>query len=517
MMTETDTLPTPVVAQDAIVLIDLSSIAHPIWHMSQAHPDANHASQAIVERVRDLARGFPHVAICCDAGKSFRHELTPSYKANRPESEAPLHHQILLATEQLQADGFPIWSVKGFEADDVIATACSKALAIEGGSALIVSADKDLLQLVGPRVLAKSVRDGAILDDAAVWAKFGVRPDQMRDYLTLVGDASDNIHGAKGIGPKTAAALLATFDTLDTVYTELAQHGTKFKPATASALRELQPRLDTVRALISLRTDVAIPFEEIAAERVEKPVAFVEGEAMEGDPMETRDADAPTASTPDLQGTTTQATAQPERLAPQMDAPATNGKNPAQVASTALVPELAPPPAEWERQLDPRSMKQAQALATDMYASRMFSAYGTPAAILSTIMVGRELGIPAMASLRSIHNIEGKHALSAQLMVALVLKSGLAEYFELVSLSDTEAVFETQRRGARNPVRLTHTIVMAQAAGLVKPNSNWAKIPTDMLAARCQSRLVRLVYPDVVGALYTPDELQEARQQASAA
>ena len=102
-----------------VVLIDLSSIAHPIWHMSQSEPDPNHTSTAIVARVRALATGNPHVAICCDSGRSFRHDLAPTYKANRPESEAPLHHQITLAVEQLEADGFPVWAVKGFEADDV--------------------------------------------------------------------------------------------------------------------------------------------------------------------------------------------------------------------------------------------------------------------------------------------------------------------------------------------------------------------------------------------------------------
>jgi len=176
---------------------------------------------------------------------------------------------------------------------------------------------------------------------------------------------------------------------------------------------------------------------------------------------------------------------------------------------------LAPPPSEWERQLDPRSMREARLLAGDMYASRMFSAYGTPQAVLSTMMVGRELGLPAMAALRTIHNIEGKHALAAALMVALVLKSGLAEYFEVISFNETEATFETHRKGARKPVRLQHTIEMAERAGLVKPNSNWLKIPTDMLVARAQSRLCRMVYPDLLAGLYTPDELGEIRLVAT--
>jgi hypothetical protein len=154
-------------------------------------------------------------------------------------------------------------------------------------------------------------------------------------------------------------------------------------------------------------------------------------------------------------------------------------------------------------------------LASDMHASRLFSAYGTPQGVLSTVMLGRELGLPAMAALRSVHVIEGKHALSAQLMVALVLKSGFAEYFEPVTFDDKQATFVTKRVGARKEVTLTHTIEMAAQAGLLKPNSNWHKIPTDMLMARAQSRLCRLVYPDVVGGLYTPDELRDARAEVA--
>src|ERR1051326_2048825 len=131
-----------------LVLIDLSSIAHPIWHMSAAEPDPNHASQAIVARVRALANSHPHVAICCDSGRSFRKDIADSYKANRPPAEAMLGHQVTLACEQLQADGFPVWAVKGFEADDLIASATRLALASgPDRRVLVVSADKDLLQL----------------------------------------------------------------------------------------------------------------------------------------------------------------------------------------------------------------------------------------------------------------------------------------------------------------------------------------------------------------------------------
>lgn len=478
--------------QNELVLIDLSSIAYPIYLMSASEPDPNHTSTKIVERVRALATGHPYAAVCCDAGKSFRHDVSPAYKANRPEREAALHHQIDLAKEQLAADGFPIWAVKGFEADDVVASATARALALPDLTVLIVTADKDLLQLVGPRVRAMSTRDGSVLNTDAVVAKFGVRPGQMRDYLMLVGDSSDNVKGAAGIGPKKAADLLKRFDSLNGAYTALAEQGTQFTPSLATALREFSGRLTEVMHLITLRGDVEIPFEAISVERVPKVAAeFAPGFNLD-EPAEPP-APAPAPATP---------------ATPATSAPA------AMVVRTPDV--LAAPPAEWERQLDPRSMTDARMLAKDMYDSRMFSSYGTPQAVLATVMVGRELGLPAMAALRSIHNIEGKHSLSAALMVALVLKSGMAEYFEPVEFDMTHATFTTMRKGARNPVTLTHTLDMAKQAELVKAKSNWERIPTEMLIARAQARLARLVYPDLLAGLYTPDELTEIRTTAAA-
>lgn len=497
-----------------LLLIDLSSIAHPIWHMSQSEPDPNATSTKIVARVRALAADHPKAAICCDSGKSFRHDLSAEYKANRPEKEAPLHHQIDLAKEQLVADGFPVWAVKGFEADDLIAAATTKALEADL-SVLIVSADKDLLALVGPRVRAMSANTGTIYDVAGVGGKLGVSPEQVRDYLTLVGDASDNIKGAKSIGPKKAAALLAEYGTLDALYERLGRvgGGKMGLPSSVSAsLREFEPLMPGVRALVTLRTDVDVPFAEIQAPRVPKEVETfgVEEEEIE--------IQQPTAERVSQDEAARVDAAKGGATGPTGDSPQSSG-GPSASSQTSLAlrdAEVLPAPAEWERGLDPRSMKDARLLAKDLYDSRMFSAYGTPQGVLSTIMVGRELGLPAMASLRSVHNIEGKHSLSASLMVALVLKSGFAEYFEPVSFDDKHATFETKRKGGRKPIELTHTIDMATAAGLVKEKSGWVKNPTDMLVARAQARLARLVYPDLLAGLYTPEELEDIKEGRAA-
>jgi 5'-3' exonuclease len=493
-----------------LALIDLSSIAYPIWMMSGSQPDPDYTSTQIVARIRSLAATHPKAAICCDSGRSFRHDINPTYKAQREAAPAALHHQIALAKERLAADGFPVWSVKGFEADDLIATATAFALLIPGVSVLVLSADKDLLQLVGPRVRAMSTTNGTVYDAAAVTAKFGVRPDQMRDYLALVGDAADNVKGAAGIGAKKAAALLSEYGTLEGVYFALAKHGTAFKPAMASALREFEPRMAETRSLITLRTDAPVPLSDLDQERTAKDAPAMEDEMSEPSEVEAVNVAAGDVVTiQGVHGAHVVSDPVPPIATPSNGnghapaAPVTNGNG--QHVPVATADSLAPAPAEFSMQLEPRSLGQASSLAKAMFESRLFSAYGTPHAVLSTILAGRELGLQAMASLRAFHIVEGKHMMSADLLRALVLRSGKAKYFRCTERTAARATFVTQRDDDP-PMTLTYTIEEAEQAGLVKDKSGWKKNPADMLIARAGSKLARLVYPEVVHGLYAPEE-----------
>jgi 5'-3' exonuclease len=500
-----------------VLLIDLSSLIHPIYHMSATEPDPDYTSKAAVARVHALASNAAHVAVCCDGPHNLRKQIDPTYKANRPEREETLAHQIRLAEEQLARDGFPVWKAEGYEADDLIGTAVrlvrERNMARENDDALrvlIASSDKDLLQLVTPFVSVKSLRDGTVYDAAAVKAKFGIFPDQMVDYLSLIGDVSDNIKGAKGIGPTRARALLEVHGSLRTFYEKLEAGAVALTPGAEVALKEFRSRWPDVSNLISLFMDAPIPFDQLFQPRVSEAAKTFAEETMTED--------------------TTPVTPEPEPLKAAQTAPEPTTAPPlgigtitqgadlgaSQQRTLAQVELLPPAPTDYSMQLDPRSLAQAKQVAVDLHNSRMFSAYGSPQAVLATIMVGRELGLPAMASLRMIHNIEGKHSLSAALVVSLVLKSGLALYFRPVEISATQVTFETLRKGKGNkPVTLTHTIEMAQTAGVVKPKSGWERNPTDMLVARCSVRLARLVYPDVAGGLYTPEELQDAREAVS--
>jgi hypothetical protein len=166
---------------------------------------------------------------------------------------------------------------------------------------------------------------------------------------------------------------------------------------------------------------------------------------------------------------------------------------------------LAPMNGDYERQLEPQSMNQAVQLAQLLFKARLFGAYGTPEAVLSTVLSGRELGLSAMASLRAFHIVEGKPTMAADALRALVLKSGKAKSFRCTERTASAATFSTQRQD-EEPMTLRYTIEEAQAAGLVKNGSGWTKNPADMLVARASSKLARLVYPDVVAGLYAPEE-----------
>ena len=267
-----------------VLLVDLSSIGHPIWHVSQAEPDPDYTSQRTAAVVRKLAADHPHTAICCDAPGSFRKELDATYKANRPPAEAALHHQIDLAREALEADGFPVWRVDGFEGDDLIATATDwLTCPLNELTVLIASADKDLLALVSDTVEVHSTRTGSRLGPVEVREKLGVDPCQVVDYLTLVGDASDNIKGAKGIGPKTAAALLDMFGNLDDVYRAIDSGQAALTPTQVASLMELRQRLDAVRALVTMRIDVPLDVAEVFKERVPKAAEEFMEDEMEVD------------------------------------------------------------------------------------------------------------------------------------------------------------------------------------------------------------------------------------------
>jgi 5'-3' exonuclease len=546
-----------------VVLLDLSSIAHPIWHVSGNDPDPDHVSTATIARVRQIAADYGRAVVCCDSRKSFRREMCPDYKANREAKPESLFYQIDRAKQVLRDDGYPVLESDGFEADDVIATCVRLLSPVEELEEIVVaSSDKDLAQLVrgvDPDGRAPSVRVLALSNNelrgvVEVRAKFGVGPSLVGDWLALVGDASDNIKGAPGIGDKKATALLSKFGSLVGVFGAVEGStpeawAARFNgspegrliggPAVFASLKENGSQVALARKLVELRTDVPITLEAILEKRAPKPLASIDDDEAE-DPFAR--SDATYAEKPPHNGETlrgkwefeqferamqqpepeheTETAMQTQQIVDQQTGevieqqvqvqtaptPQTNGNGKA-----APAPEFArllQQPTQWEKALEPSGPGEAIKIAGRLFNSRMFAGYGNEDAVLSAILLGRELGLGAMGSLRGIHNVEGRHSLSADLMVALVLRSGKCEYFDPVELTAGKAVYKTKRVG-REEFRMTFTLDEAEQAGLVKDKSGWKKWPIDMCKARCIARIARAIYPDVCFGLYTPEEPPE--------
>lgn len=223
-----------------------------------------------------------HIVAAIDLpGKTFRHELYEAYKATRPETPEDLRPQFPMVYEALEALGIPVLGAKGFEADDVIATVVKKMQGEEKTARIeIESGDQDLLQLVDEQTIVlapgRSASDIRVMDSAAVETKLGIPPDRVVEYKTLRGDASDNIPGVRGIGPKTATALLTYADSLETLLLEAkAPKEDAPKELVRFAERLLDSRKEMLRdrEVITLRDDAPITFvlKEAVVKRFPEP------------------------------------------------------------------------------------------------------------------------------------------------------------------------------------------------------------------------------------------------------
>ncbi len=206
-----------------LLLVDGSSYLYRAFH---AMPDLRNAEGAptgaiygMINMLRRLRQDYEAAYIACvfDAkGKTFRDDLYPEYKANRASMPEDLVRQIEPIHEVVRAMGWPILMVEGIEADDVIGTLAVQAASL-GLDTVVSTGDKDLAQLVNERVTLVNTMSNEKLDRDGVIAKFGVPPERIVDYLTLVGDTVDNVPGVEKVGPKTAVKWLTQYGTLDGV------------------------------------------------------------------------------------------------------------------------------------------------------------------------------------------------------------------------------------------------------------------------------------------------------------
>ncbi len=240
-----------------LLLVDGSSYLYRAFHAlpdlrsPDGHPTG--AMHGMVNMLRRLRQDYPAAYIACvfDAkGKTFRDDMYPDYKATRASMPDDLRLQIEPIHEAVKHMGWPILMVDGVEADDVIGTLSVQASAL-GLKTVISTGDKDLAQLVNDKVMLINTMSNEKLDEAGVLAKFGVAPDRIIDYLTLIGDTVDNIPGVSKCGPKTALKWLAAHGSLQGVMDNAAS----ISGAVGENLRTALEWLPRGRELITVKLD----------------------------------------------------------------------------------------------------------------------------------------------------------------------------------------------------------------------------------------------------------------------
>ena len=220
-----------------LVLIDGHALAYRAFHalpptLSTKSGELTNATYGFTSMLLNVLRDEQpdYVIVAFDVGRTFRHEEYPEYKAHRRKMPEELHHQFERIREILEALNIPIVEVPGYEADDVLGT-LSRQAAAQGLETLIVTGDTDTFQLIDEhtRVLTPHRRfsDTVVYDEQGIQKRYGLKPAQLVDYKAIVGDPSDNIPGVRGVGKKTATALLQKYGSVENIY----QHLDEIKPA----------------------------------------------------------------------------------------------------------------------------------------------------------------------------------------------------------------------------------------------------------------------------------------------
>lgn len=255
------------IAQNPLVLVDGSSYLYRAFHafppLTNKQGEPTGAMYGVLNMLKSLiAQVEPsHIAVVFDAkGKTFRDELFEQYKSHRPPMPDELRSQIQPLHAMIKALGIPLLSIEGVEADDVIGTLAVQA-SQAGKHVLISTGDKDMAQLVNDHIMLINTMNNTLLNREGVIEKYGIPPELIIDYLALLGDSSDNIPGVKGVGEKTAIALLQGIGSMQAIYANLdkvAELSFRGAKTFAPKLEAEKETADLSYLLATIKTDVAL-------------------------------------------------------------------------------------------------------------------------------------------------------------------------------------------------------------------------------------------------------------------
>jgi len=475
-----------------ILAVDISGLFSQYWEVDSGKGrDFDAPRQSTINAVRRWREGHDRVAICCDSGKSFRSQIWDTYKANRPDRGEAYRNQIRLTIEALAADGCSVFRAPQYkgelfaEADDVIGSLCGWAFE-SGHQVTILSNDKDLMQLVSDSVvmIRPLAKDGEQkVDSAVVQAKLGIVPHLVPHWLALAGDVSDNYKPYPGIGDKRAIDLVKRYGHALGVFSdvvnmaELAQIlGAKLAESFVAAGAE--PGRKALEVAMIVR-DLPLDFETLAGEPVFQKVI----------PMDAPQIEATPESQP-----------QPAQQAPQV----------------ALVPTI-----QTRHQIDrsspwalqPTGQRGLAEFAGYVVDSRLFPNIKDQAAAIVVIAWGQNLGVPAMIALSQAYVVHGRVGWGAQFITGLVKNNPSCIKFHVSETDEKHAVVVYQRRGEPEG-KYIFTFDKAEKRGLTKDTRNgepsmWKKYPEIMCRWSALRECARMVWPDVVTGVYTPDEIAQ--------
>lgn len=455
----------------SIILIDLSSIFWTYWHASESG-EVSTAKRRTLQLIESLSRDHDFTAVCRDCPPYKRTEIYPDYKAGRERPPLAIE-ELRECVVELEKFGVKCYASKGYEADDIIATLSKQAIE-KGIEVFIAGKDKDLLQINGVKITDPFSENH---DEITAMIKFGVPSDFVRDILALSGDTSDNVPGVPGIGPKKAIQIIEAVESVKN-YLDGKFNAETFSALPESLRKSLVDNYDLLEMSYNL---VGLDYSAPVSLDLSIP------EAANNAPMD--------ESKKEIKGTDAVIEITPTE----------------QVSKTELI-KADPKNGNWSLALEPINLNSAWSLSKIMHQSRMFGNFPNAEAIMAIILRGRSLGIDAVTAVSSFHVIEGKPTMHADLIVGLVLKSEICEYFDLIETTENKAVYVTKRSG-RPEVRMEYTIDEAKKWGALNPTrsgkkSNWESRPKTMLRRRCSTELARAVYPDIVVGLYDPDEVE---------
>jgi len=518
-----------------LLLVDLAGNFFPRWHAGADKP-LSHARNWTLDRIRSIAGYHDRVVVCCEGrGPTWRKDKFAEYKANREPPPASLIEELRKTEEACDTEGWHVLRRDGFEADDLIASLAWWA-AESDYRATILSDDKDFAQTLGPGVqMLKS--DGTTRESHDVQASYGVAAGMMPQWQALCGDTADNVPGVRGCGPKTATRLLTEYGSIDGIVR--AAHAGDYTGAMADKIKaaDADGTLGMSLELVTLSTDALTDEEcEAVLDEVERKPLATRGAPPIPDEEEDEMVDDDAGERAAIEGECEAATA-PATVpvtTPEPAPMAQPAEQPQPQAQTVFAEPPPPAPSEpehsallqavtaktangmaanYSKRLEPKSMKGAQWVANEIYESRMFpKKIKSPGDALAVIMAGSERGLGAMTSLMGIHIFDGVPLFSSHLIVGFAKAHHSCRYFRLVNSTATECTYETHREGSPEPERMTFTIDDAKTAGLVRKTRKgepgmWQKWPGQMCRKQCKVELARSVYEDVVGGLYSPDEM----------